>query len=199
MTEWGVIDALPATRVVAYLVLGRLEVRVDGVPVELGGCKQRGVLALLIAAAGQPVSVDGLLVATYGDDADRSAKASLQTFVSNLRRLLGDVIERRGDAYALDSAAATIDAVEFEEAYRRAAVVEDPERASAILRESLSLWRGHAYADIEANGRLDGEITRLAEMRLAALEARIESDVRAGRDREVVGELDALIAEYPYR
>ena len=63
----------------------------------------------------------------------------------------------------------------------------------------MSLWRGHPYADIEANGHLDGEITRLSEMRLAALEARIDADMRAGRHREVVAELDALTVEHPYR
>ena len=106
---------------------------------------------------------------------------------------------RQGDAYFLDCADATIDAVLFEETCRRAAAIEEPERASAELRQALSLWRGHAYADIEANGHLDGEITRLSEMRLAALESRIDADMRAGRHREVVGELDALTAENPYR
>ena len=61
------------------------------------------------------------------------------------------------------------------------------------------MWRGHPYADIEAHGHLDGEITRLTEMRLAALEARIDADMRAGRHREVVAELDALTVEHPYR
>ena len=182
-----------------YGVLGPLEVRVRTARVALGGRKQRGVLAVLIAAAGRPVSVDTLLLATYGEDASPGGKATLHTYVSNLRRVLGDVIVRQGDAYFLDCADATIDARCSSRRCLRAAAIEDPESASAELRQALSLWRGHAYGDIEANGHLDGEITRLSEMRLAALESRIDADMRAGRHREVVGELDALTAENPYR
>ena len=154
---------------------------------------------MLIAATGRPVTVDALLLATYGEDASPGGKATLHTYVSNIRHVLGDVIVRRGDAYFLDCAQATIDADVFEQTCLRAATMEDAERAAEELREALSLWRGHAYADIEANGHLDGEITRLSEMRLAALESRIDADMRAGRHREVVGELDALTVEYPYR
>ena len=157
------------------------------------------MLAILIAAAGRPVSVDALLLATYGDDASPGGKATLQTYISNLRRVLGDVIVHQGDAYQLDRRDATIDGERFEELCARAAAIEDPERTSDVLREALSLWRGHPYADIEANGHLDGEITRLSEIRVAAVESRIDADMRAGRDREVVGELDALTVEYPYR
>ncbi|MGD9702437.1 MAG: BTAD domain-containing putative transcriptional regulator [Acidimicrobiia bacterium] len=195
----GVIEARSEVRGLEYRVLGPLEVRAGGALASLGGRKQRGVLAVLIAAAGRPVSVDALLLATYGDDASPGAKATLHTYVSNLRKVLGDVIVRQGDAYLLDCTDVTIDAAAFEELCARAAAIEDPERASGTLRQALSLWRGHAYADIEANGHLDGEITRLSEMRLAALESRIDADMRAGRHREVVGELDALTAEYPYR
>ncbi len=170
-----------------------------GSRVAIGGRKQRGVLAMLIAAGGRPVSVDVLLLATYGDDASPGGKATLQTYVSNLRRTLGDVIVHQGDAYRLDCVGATIDARMFEDLCARAAAIEDPERTSEVLREALSVWRGHPFADIEANGHLDGEITRLSEMRVSAVELRIDADMRAGRDREVVGELDALTVEYPYR
>jgi DNA-binding SARP family transcriptional activator/serine/threonine protein kinase/WD40 repeat protein len=195
----GITEAGSEVRGLAYGVLGQLEVHVRGTTAALGGRKQRGVLAVLIAAAGRPVSVDALLLATYGDDASPGGKATLHTYVSNLRRVLGDVIVRQGDAYLLDCTEATIDAAAFEDLCARAATIEDPERASGALRQALSLWRGHPYADIEANGHLDGEITRLSEMRVAALESRIDADLRAGRHREVVGELDALTAEYPYR
>jgi DNA-binding SARP family transcriptional activator/serine/threonine protein kinase/WD40 repeat protein len=195
----GVIDADRAVRRAEYGVLGHLEVRVRGTAAVLGGRKQRGVLAVLIAAAGRPVSVDALLIATYGDDASPGGKATLHTYVSNLRKALGDVIVRQGDAYLLDCTDARIDAAAFEDLCMRAAAIDDPERAATTLREALSLWRGHAYADVEANGHLDGEVTRLSEMRVAALESRIDADMRTGRHRDVVGELDALTAEYPYR
>jgi DNA-binding SARP family transcriptional activator/WD40 repeat protein len=200
MTDlYGVIEAGSDVRAIDYRVLGPLEVRVGGAPAALGGRKQRGVLAVLIAATGRPVSVDALLLATYGEDASPGAKATLHTYVSNLRRVIGDVIVRQGDAYYLNCPDATIDAAVFERTYTHAAAIEDPERAAEQLRAALSLWRGHAYADIEANGHLDGEITRLSEMRLGALESRVDADMRSGRHREVVAELDALTAEYPYR
>lgn len=195
----GVADAGDESPGVEYAVLGHVEVRVGGTPVPLGGRKQRGVLAVLIAAAGRPVPVDTLLQATYGDDASPGGKATLHTYVSNLRRAVGDVIVRKQDAYLLDCTDARIDAVEFEQLCERAATYDDPERASDALRHAVSLWRGHAYADIEANGYLEGEITRLSEMRLTALELRVDADLRAGRHRDVVSELDALTAEHPYR
>ena len=195
----GITEAGSEVRGLEYGVLGQLEVRVGGTAAALGGRKQRGVLALLIAAAGRPVSVDALLVATYGEDASPGGKPTLHTYVSNLRRVLGDVIVRQGDAYLLDCTQAKIDAAAFEDLCARAGAIDDPVRASEALREALALWRGHAYADIEANGQLDGEITRLSEMRLAALESRIDADMRAGRHREVVGELDGLTVEHPYR
>ncbi|MBA3287900.1 MAG: winged helix-turn-helix domain-containing protein, partial [Acidimicrobiia bacterium] len=95
----GITEAGSEVRGLEYAVLGQLEVRVRGTAAALGGRKQRGVLAVLIAAAGRPVSVDALLLATYGEDASPGGKATLHTYISNLRHLLGDVIVRQGDAY----------------------------------------------------------------------------------------------------
>jgi DNA-binding SARP family transcriptional activator/WD40 repeat protein len=180
-------------------VLGPVEVLAAGARVGLGGPKQRTVVAVLVAAAGGPVMVDTLLQALYGEDASPSSRATLQTYVSNLRHALGDVIVRRGDSYLLDCSAATIDATAFEDAYRTATAMADADRVSSGLREALAMWRGHPYSDVDAHGYLDGEVTRLTELRLSALEARIDADMRAGRDREVVGELDALTVEHPFR
>jgi DNA-binding SARP family transcriptional activator/WD40 repeat protein len=180
-------------------VLGPVEVLAAGARVVLGGPKQRAVVAVLVAAAGGPVMVDALLQALYGEDASPTSRATLQTYVSNLRHALGDVIVRRGDAYLLDCSDATIDAVAFEDACRTATAMVDADRASSGLREALAMWRGHPYSDVEAHGYLDGEVTRLTELRLSALEARIDADMRAGRDRDVVGELDALTVEHPFR
>ena len=93
----------------------------------LGGPKQRGVVAVLVAAAGHPVSVDGLLQATYGEDAAPTSRATLQTYVSNLRNALGDVIVRQGDGYFVDCTNSAIDAAAFEDAYRTASSSGDPE------------------------------------------------------------------------
>jgi DNA-binding SARP family transcriptional activator len=186
-------------RDVEYRVLGSLEVLSEGKPRPLGGQKQRAVLAVLVAAGGRAVTVDSLLQAIYGDDASPSSRATLHTYVSNLRGSLGDVIIRRADAYLLDLTGAVTDAAEFENAYNAAVQLGSAEDMASQLRLALSMWRGHPYADIEAHGHLDGQITRLNELRLAAIEGRVDADLRAGRHREVVAELDALTVEYPFR
>ncbi|MEY2583135.1 MAG: hypothetical protein QOE09_2984 [Ilumatobacteraceae bacterium] len=183
-----------------YRVLGPLDVVADDGEVQLvGGPKQRTVLAVLIAAAGRAVSVDRLLQAMYGEDAAPSNRATMHTYVSNLRRTLGDVVVRQGDGYVLRSTGSTTDAAEFEDAYRAATALVAPDEVAGGLRDALLMWRGHPYADVEGHGSFDGEITRLNEVRLTALEARIDADMRAGRHREVVAELDALTVEHPFR
>ena len=203
----GVLESpkKPASKNVVYgrgvdcRVLGPVEVLSEGSACALGGPKQRAVIAVLAAAAGRPVSVDALLQAIYGEDASPSSRATLHTYVSNLRNVLGDVIVRRSDAYLLDCSDATIDAVEFEDAYNTALRLGSAADMASHLREALSMWRGHPFADVDAHGHLDGQITRLNELRLAALESRLDADLRAGRHREVVAELDALTVEYPFR
>ena len=187
---------LPA---VEYRVLGPLAVVADGAAAGLGGPKQRTAIAVLVAAAGRAVSVDTLLQAIYGEDAAPRSRATLHTYVSNLRNVLGDVIVRQGDSYVLNCADATIDAARFEDAYRNATRLHAADDVAPRLREALAMWRGHPYADIDAHGVLDGEVTRLAELRLSAIEARIEADMAAGRHGEVVAELDALTVEHPFR
>ena len=102
-----------------YRVLGPMEVRVDGVALPLGGPKQRVVVAVLVAAAGRPVPVDVLLQAIYGEDVAAGGRRTLQTYVSNLRQVLGDVIVRQGDAYALTCTDSSIDSVTFEDVVPR--------------------------------------------------------------------------------
>ena len=105
-------------------------------------------------------------------DASPSSRATLYTYVSNLRHVLGDVVVRQGHGYLLDCASATVDVRLFEDAYRGAVGLEDADLVGSTLREALFLWRGRPYADIEAHGCLDGEITRLNELRLTTLEGR---------------------------
>ena len=184
---------------VEYRVLGPLAVVTNGASNSLGGPKQRAALAVLVAAAGRSVSVDTLLQAVYGEDAAPRSRATLHTYLSNLRGLLGDVIARQSDAYQLDRTDATIDAAVFEDAYRSAIGLPAAEDVASRLRQALAMWRGHADADVEAHGVLDGEVTRLGELRMSALEARIDADMASGRHREVVAELDALTVEHPFR
>jgi predicted ATPase/DNA-binding SARP family transcriptional activator len=184
-----------------YRVLGPLEVRVGDRPCEIGGPKQRTVVAMLVAAWGRPVSIDGMLQALYGDDASPSLRRSLQTYVSNLRQVVGDVIEHRANAYRLVPDDSTLDASQFEASVERAGATlgDDPATAATVLRTALAMWRGPPYADVEAHGRLDGEIARLTEMRLVALEQRFEADLALGHHREVVAEIATMALEHPWR
>jgi DNA-binding SARP family transcriptional activator/serine/threonine protein kinase/WD40 repeat protein len=182
-------------------VLGPLEVVEDGARVPLGGPKQRTVLALLVQGAGGRVSVDELILAVYGEDAPGGARHTVQTYVSNLRQVFREVLRGTGDGYVLDVEPTVTDVGRFESAYEAAVreLANEPERAALRLVEGLALWRGHPYAGVEHHGVLDAEIARLQELRLAALERRIECDLALGRHRELVTELESLAAEHPFR
>lgn len=166
-------------------------------PLALGGPKQQAVLAVLIANRPQVISADSLALAVYGDDAPERGRRRVQTYVSTLRSVLGDAIVRSGDGWRFDQTVCTVDIDEFERLGRTAKGHRSDE-AAAILADALALWRGDPYAGVEAHGRLDGEIARLQAMRIKFLDSRVESELAAGRDGELVGELEALMAENPY-
>jgi serine/threonine protein kinase/DNA-binding SARP family transcriptional activator len=184
-----------------FQVLGRIAVRQSDELKKVGGAKQRTLLAMLIVHAGQPVSTGMLIDALYDDPPPRGARRSVQTFVSNLRRSLGDVIVRDGDGYRIDQARARIDAVTFDELVGRArnALDTDPAGAAKTLRTALALWRGRPYEDVDARGHLEAETARLEELRLIALETRIEADLTVGAHQDVIAELESLSTEHPYR
>ena len=182
-------------------VLGSVEVRKDGETVPVGGPKQRSILALLVTHAGEPVSLDRIVDGVYGEEAADGARHSVQTYISVIRRDLGDIVRKDAGGYTLTVDADAIDAFRFEDEVRSALSLleDDPETAAASLREALAMWRGHASADVDGWGVFEPEITRLSELRLSALEARIEADLALGRHRELLGELDSLTVEHPLR
>jgi DNA-binding SARP family transcriptional activator/WD40 repeat protein len=183
-------------------VLGPLEVVVDGTSVPLGGAKQRTVLALLAASPGRTVAASALILGVYGDEAPPTALRTIHTYVSNLRHEVGDLIVRSGDGYRMVlDASTTLDASQFEDLYSRgsALVDEDCLAATSLLRDALSLWRGHVFADVEAHAGIEAEVTRLTEMRVSALESRVEADLARGAHRDIIGELEALCEEHPLR
>ena len=184
-----------------FRVLGSLEVADDS-PLELGGPKPRALLAQLIAYCGDVVSSEALIDALWGEAPPASAANSLQSYVSRLRKTLGsERIESRGSGYVLVAQPDEVDAIEFERLVDegRALVGKQPDRAVSILREGLELWRGRPYADIADGWRLGAEATRLEELRLAAVEDRLEADLACGKHAIVVGELEALVEEHPWR
>ena len=154
-----------------------------------------------VANAERPVSTDQLIEGVYGDEATPGSRRSVQTYVSNLRSLLGDMITSAASGYEFRPIDSTIDAAEFVSKLEtgRAGIEADPAAASETLRSALALWRGHPYSDIEALGELDAETTRLNELRIVAIESRIEADLAIGRHRELVGELEVLTTEHPLR
>jgi WD40 repeat protein/serine/threonine protein kinase/DNA-binding SARP family transcriptional activator len=182
-------------------VLGPIEVASDGVEVRLGGPKQRTTLALLVAEVGKVVSVDALIDGLWGDEPTPGARSTLQTYVSNLRTELGEVIVREGGGYRLDVDPQQVDAVQFEEAVARASELleEHPAEAAQRLRAALATWRGHPYADVAGSFRLELEARRLEELRLGAVETRIEAELALGHHTVLVPELEVLSGEFPFR
>jgi WD40 repeat protein/DNA-binding SARP family transcriptional activator len=180
-------------------VLGPLEVLSEGGGVNLGGPKQRTVLALLAAEVGKSVSVDALIDGVWGDEPTAGARSTLQSYVSNLRAAIGDVILRDNAGYRLAADPAEVDAFEFERTVERAAglVEADPVEAAQLLRAALALWRGHPYADVSGPFALELEARRLEELRLRAVETRIEAELALGGHAQLIAELEVLCEEFP--
>jgi YVTN family beta-propeller protein len=184
---------------VDFKVLGPLDV-VDGDrSVELGGRKQRAVLAMLALRPGQVVSTDALVDGLWGDAPPATAAKSLQVYVSRLRKTLGEgAIVTRATGYLLAASPDDVDLARFEQLTAEARR-EEPAAAAETLRAALDLWRGRALADVAEVPFARAESARLEEIRVAALEDRIDADIALGRSAEVVGELEGLVRLHPYR
>ena len=188
-----------------FRVLGPLEAWAGGQAVQLGGAKQRAVLALLLLRAGEVVSVERLIDEVWDDNPPPSAAHSLEAYVSRLRRLLapyGPSLVRRGAGYSLDLGGAVVDEQVFAQLLddsSHAAMAGDHARAAELATEALALWRGPALADVALGPAGQAEAHRLEELRLRALEQRFEAQLELGRHEELAGELQLLVSENPYR
>jgi DNA-binding SARP family transcriptional activator len=182
-----------------FRVLGPLEVLEDGEVLPLGGQKQRALLALLLIEAGRVVSVDRIVDALWGERPPRTAPTSLQNFVSHLRKVLGaEVLVTRPPGYLLQIAPEQLDLERFRMRVETARQSPAQERA-AKLRQALTLWRGPPLAEFAFEAFARPEIGRLEELRLSVLEERIEAEIEAGEDAELVGDLESLVQEHPLR
>jgi DNA-binding SARP family transcriptional activator len=182
-----------------FRLLGPLEVRSQGRALPLGGPKQRAVLAMLLLQPGEVVSTDRLIDELWGERPPKTVEAYIQNCIHRLRVVLGrDAIETRRPGYVLRADEDSIDAVEFERAVTAARALEPAERAAA-LREALGLWRGAPLADLAFEAFARGEIERLEELRVTALEERLEAELELGRHAEVLPELIALANRHPTR
>ena len=186
-----------------YRILGPLEVRDDdGAPVALGGRRQRALLARLLLEADRTVAVDQLVDDLWGHDVPGSAVKMVHIYVSQLRKLLpAEVLRTRPPGYSLHIEPGALDLDRFaalRDAGRAALAAGAAQTADEQLREALALWRGAALAEFsEPFARV--EAARLEELQLACLEDRIEADIALGRQGDVVGELEALVARHPLR
>ena len=184
---------------IEFRVLGPLEVLDEGEPVSIGGRKQRMVLAMLLLEAGRVVSSARLIDAIWGDEPPRSATTSLQNSISQLRKRLGSgAVTTRSPGYQLNIEPEQLDLARCRRWLDEARGAE-PVRRSELLRSALALWRGNALAELADEPFAQAEVARLEELRLTVIEQRIEADMAAGRHSEVVGELEALVAEHPLR
>jgi basic membrane lipoprotein Med (substrate-binding protein (PBP1-ABC) superfamily)/DNA-binding SARP family transcriptional activator/Tol biopolymer transport system component len=173
----------------------------DDAPLSLGGPKQRLVLALLLAEPNRGVSIDRLVDGLWGDEPPDSARHTVQSYVSELRKIVGPVIEREGAGYRIRADRDTLDALDFEGrvAEGRALADTDPVGASTVLEEALELWRGTPFDDLGTQPMLQAESARLEELHLVATEALMQARLDAGRHGDVVAELDRLTRLHPYR
>jgi DNA-binding SARP family transcriptional activator len=184
-------------------MLGPLEVVDESRPIRLGGAKQRAILAILLLSANRVVSVDRLADDLYAGASPVTALKQVQRHVSDLRKLLGPAaIETRSPGYLLRVAAEELDLGLFERLTGEAndALLDgEARRAVELLRRALDLWRGAPLADLAYESFAQAPIERLDEMRLAALQLRIEAELASGRHADVVAELEQLVREYPLR
>jgi predicted ATPase/DNA-binding SARP family transcriptional activator len=186
-------------------ILGSLAVSVEGRPVVVAGTRRRSLLVLLAVRAPEVVSTDAVLEALWpGTDRERGVR-SLQVTVSRLRADLdgaGDSLETAGAGYRLRLAPDALDARRFERLIAdgaQALAAGDPRTARELLEQAMSLWRGPPLSDVEFESFAQAEIARLEELRLAAIEERIEAQLALGDDRLLVAELERLVAAHPAR
>jgi DNA-binding SARP family transcriptional activator len=185
--------------VLEFRVLGPLEVRREGQSIELPGSKRRAALALLVLHANEVVRTHRLIEDLWGDKLPANASAALHNHVSRLRKELGsEVIATKPWGYVLRTDPEAIDLEHFERLVAEAKPLAARERR-AKLTEALALWRGPALADLGHEPALALEIERLEELRLSALEQRIDADLELGGHEGLVSELEALVAEHPLR
>lgn len=187
-----------------YRILGPVEVVTEHGPVRLGGLRQRATLAILLLNANRVVSVERLADDLYTGAAPVTAVTQVQRQVSELRKLLGPeaAIETRPPGYVMRISSEQLDLTRFEqwteEAHRLLA--RGAARCAVdLLRNALDLWRGAPLADLAAETFARPAIDRLEELRIAAIERRIDAELELGRHGETAAELEALVAEHPLR
>lgn len=190
---------------IGFGVLGPLEMTVDGGSVPLGTPKQRAVLAVLVMNRSRPVSIDSLITAAWEQWPPPEARASLHSYISNLRKLLGDsraMLVNAPPGYRLAVADTDCDIGRFileKSAGVQAAAAGHFEEASQHLTTALSEWRGAVLEDLRDFEFVEAFATALTEDKVVAHTALAEVEIACGRGYAVIGELESLTVEHPYR
>src|SRR3954452_17177465 len=197
-----------ATPRLEFRILGPLAVLAGGEPVSIGGPKQRALLALLLLSSNRVVSRDRLVGELFADLSPNSADHALRNQISRLRKVLSATgvdpprLVAQPPGYLLRVEPEELDLEDFEGLFaegREALAGGRPTAAARALEAAEALWSGPALADLEPEGFAGVEAERLEELRLAAVEQRIDRDLALGRHLGVVSELEALTLDYPYR
>jgi DNA-binding SARP family transcriptional activator/basic membrane lipoprotein Med (substrate-binding protein (PBP1-ABC) superfamily) len=198
--------AAPVTSdVVEFRVLGPLEVVSGEAQLALGGAKQRAVLAVLLLRAGEVVPLERLIDEVWGNDPPPSAAHTLESYVSRLRQLLGGrgpILSRRGPGYSVELRGAQLDALAFAALHDSAALasaLDESAKALELANAALALWRGPVLADVALASAGRAEAERFEELRLRTYELRFDAELALGHHEPAIGELQALVAQSPYR
>lgn len=191
-----------------FHILGPLEVRTNGESLPLGGRKQRALLAILLLNANRVVSRDELMYELWGEHAPAGAAHSLEVNVSRLRKALdtngngGGYVMTQAPGYLLRLAPGQLDLDRFQTCVadaRTAMDLDDMAGAAELLREGDALWRGRPLADLEFEPFARMDIEHLDELRLGAIEDRVDAELALGRHAELAAELDVLVKDHPLR
>jgi DNA-binding SARP family transcriptional activator len=192
-------------RSIEFRVLGPLEARVGELALPLGGPKQRALLAALLLQANELVTSDRLIDELWGDEPPRTAAAALQVHMSQLRKALKadrELLVTRAGGYMIALQPDQLDLARFEQLTaggERALADGDPVLGLAKLRAALDLWHGPPLADLTHEPFAELPILRLEELRIAAIEARVEAELALGHHEALIGELESLVREHPFR
>ncbi|MGH2416815.1 MAG: BTAD domain-containing putative transcriptional regulator, partial [Candidatus Limnocylindria bacterium] len=190
-----------------FRILGPTEVLDDGQPIPLPSGRGRALLALLALHAGEPISADRLIDELWGEDPPPTARTVVHGLVSRLRRVLdpdtvpagpAGRLETVGSGYRLAIEPDAVDAHRFKRMIDEAREAPVAEQAT-MLSAALALWRGPALADFAYEPFAQRAITALEELRIQAIEDRIQADLASGRTTELIPELEQLIGDHPFR
>ncbi|GAB2505200.1 BTAD domain-containing putative transcriptional regulator [Nocardia heshunensis] len=190
-------------------MLGPVQLTIGGVEQQLGGPKQRAVLAYLAINANRPVSVEALASAVWEDNPPPDVRVSLHAIISNLRKPLRDggidartVLQHMGTGYRIVIEDAACDVFRFRtrrEAGLRALAAGRFAAATDALSDALAQWRGPVLSDLRGLGFADAYAVALDDERIGVIEARAEADIAQGRAENVVPELSLLVRDHPLR